>query len=325
MPFASPLSSLLAIGLIAFVWIVLSWEIVFIFLTIMRKIPGKLLKDHFKEEKYRKLISSKPAWLMHILFIFVIICLFWGYLVEPYRLHIERIQVETKKIAAGSTVRIVHLTDSHSVGRVRNEAKVTELVTSLNPDIVVFTGDVLSAPEGLPMFKEMMKPLSAQGGIFGVKGNWDEWYWNEMDLFGGTPIKELKSDHVNVTIRNQTISVIGIGFGREILLEESIEGIHEEQYKILLYHKPDEIKNARDLGIDLYLTGHTHGGQIRLPFYGAMMTLSDYGKKYESGLFREGDTTMYVSRGIGTEDDGLLRARFLCPPEITYIEIIGTG
>ena len=69
-------------------------------------------------------------------------------------------------------------------------------------------------------------------------------------------------------------------------------------------------------GVNLHLAGHTHGGQIRLPFYGALLTSSLYGKRYEMGHYQEGNTHLYVARGVGVEGMGAPRARFLCPPEI---------
>ena len=93
---------------------------------------------------------------------------------------------------------------------------------------------------------------------------------------------------------------------------------------VLLYHTPDLMPLARDLGVDLYLCGHTHGGQLRLPLYGAIATSSKWGKRYEMGRYREGETTLYVSRGLGVEGLGAPRARFLSPPEIILWEISST-
>ena len=92
---------------------------------------------------------------------------------------------------------------------------------------------------------------------------------------------------------------------------------------MLLYHTPDLMPQASDLGVDLYLAGHTHGGQWRLPGFGALLTSSIHWKRYESGLYREGDTRLYVSRGLGMEGFGTPRARFFCPPEV--VEILLTG
>jgi predicted MPP superfamily phosphohydrolase len=74
---------------------------------------------------------------------------------------------------------------------------------------------------------------------------------------------------------------------------------------------------------DLYLAGHTHGGQIALPFYGALITYSRFGKKYESGQFHEGETTLYVTRGIGFAHQPQPEARFMARPEVTVIDLIG--
>jgi predicted MPP superfamily phosphohydrolase len=77
--------------------------------------------------------------------------------------------------------------------------------------------------------------------------------------------------------------------------------------------------------VDLYLAGHTHGGQLRLPVYGAMFTATTVGKRYEMGRYDVDGLTLYVSRGIGMEGKGAPRARFLCPPEIVCIDVIGQG
>ena len=72
-------------------------------------------------------------------------------------------------------------------------------------------------------------------------------------------------------------------------------------FTILLYHMPDLMPEAEAQGIDLYLAGHTHGGQWRLPGYGALITSSIFGKRYEMGHYTEGGTQLYVSRGLGME------------------------
>ena len=100
-------------------------------------------------------------------------------------------------------------------------------------------------------------------------------------------------------------------------------GIPPDAYTLLLYHTPDLIEAAAAEGVDLYLAGHTHGGQVRLPFYGAIVTFSYYGKAYEMGRYTVDQTTLYVTRGVGMEGLGLPRLRFLCPPEIVLINLGG--
>lgn len=92
-----------------------------------------------------------------------------------------------------------------------------------------------------------------------------------------------------------------------------------DAYKIFLYHYPDGIRAASAKGLDLFLAGHTHGGQIRLPFYGALVTASTLGKQFEYGHYVVGKTHMNVSSGI--EMTGL-PVRFLTPPEVAVIDVV---
>jgi uncharacterized protein len=99
----------------------------------------------------------------------------------------------------------------------------------------------------------------------------------------------------------------------------------DRPFTILLYHTPDLAPEAAASGIDLQLSGHTHGGQVRLPGYGALFTASLYGKRFESGRIEEDGLTLYVTRGIGMEGKGAPRVRFMTPPEITLWEISGSA
>jgi hypothetical protein len=89
---------------------------------------------------------------------------------------------------------------------------------------------------------------------------------------------------------------------------------------VLLSHTPDIFPDARDLGIPLVLAGHTQGGQVRIPFYGAVITDTRLGREYASGLFVEEGITLFVTRGIGTTR---VPVRFLCPPEAALITLTG--
>jgi uncharacterized protein len=97
-----------------------------------------------------------------------------------------------------------------------------------------------------------------------------------------------------------------------------------EAFTLLLYHTPDLMPQVTPLGVDLYLAGHTHGGQWRLPGFGAILTSSHYWKRYEAGHYHEGNTDLYVSRGLGLEGFGTPRARLFCPPEVVSVTLSGT-
>jgi predicted MPP superfamily phosphohydrolase len=92
--------------------------------------------------------------------------------------------------------------------------------------------------------------------------------------------------------------------------------------RLLLYHSPELMPQASSHNIDLYLCGHTHGGQVRLPFIGPLLTSSQLGRRYVMGHYRRGDTHLYVSRGIGLEGLSAPRVRLLSPPEITLVTLL---
>ena len=107
------------------------------------------------------------------------------------------------------------------------------------------------------------------------------------------------------------------------VLKKLIELAPANSTRILLYHSPELMPMAQQYPIDLYLCGHTHGGQVRLPGYGAILTSSALGKRYEMGRYTEQNTTLYVSRGIGLEGLSAPRMRLLCKPEITLVQLRG--
>ena len=100
--------------------------------------------------------------------------------------------------------------------------------------------------------------------------------------------------------------------------------IPEDFFTIFLYHSPDLAPNACQLGIDLQLSGHTHGGQVCLPLFGPFFTASLYGRRFQSGRYQIGPMTLYITRGLGMEGKAAPRVRFLCPPEIILWEVSGS-
>jgi predicted MPP superfamily phosphohydrolase len=104
---------------------------------------------------------------------------------------------------------------------------------------------------------------------------------------------------------------------------DQVLGGRPQTFTVLLYHSPDLAPEAAEAGVDLQLSGHTHGGQVRLPFFGAFYAGSLYGKQLECGRYEVNGLTLYVSRGLGLEGKGAPRVRFLCPPEISLWELSG--
>jgi len=268
--------------------------------------------------------------------------LLWGLLaygtrVEPFRLQVTRLAVPSAKFAnPGTPLRIVQLSDLHVERLTPRERALPGLVAALAPDLIVLTGDFLSTsynddPQAAAELRALLAQLHAPGGIYAI------WGTAEVDLpevlrpvFGELGIVLLEDRAVEVMAGDHHLWMMGVYPGRDLvadgqrlhtLLNEAPEGA----YTLLLYHTPDLMPRAAALGVDLYLAGHTHGGQWRLPGFGAILTSSRFWKRYEAGHYHEGQTHLYVSRGIGLEGFGTPRARFFCPPEMVMVTLTGTG
>ena len=236
-----------------------------------------------------KLVTKKNVFL-HSLALIGVLCFMHAYFVEPYWIEVKNIDIFTEKLE-NTEFRILHISDLHCDKKIRNENKIVDIINSQKPDIIVFTGDTLNTPDTLPVFKEVMKKLNASMGKYAVYGNHDAWYWNDLDLFGNTGFEVLDEEIFMLTKNDENIYVSGINPDNMHRYHDLLEEIPVEEYSIFLFHYPDLIEDLKELNVDLYLAGHTHGGQVALPFYGALITLSKHGKKYESGKYIVGNTT----------------------------------
>ena len=140
-------------------------------------------------------------------------------------------------------------------------------------------------------------------------------------IFQDLPITWLLDEVRELDVNGHALQIAGLRCTRQRRVDvprlcRLLEARPTHKFTLLLYHSPDLMPEAAELGVDLYLCGHTHGGQVRLPLFGALITSSDFRKRYEMGRYKEGGTTLYVSRGLGMEGLGAPRARFLAPPEI---------
>ncbi len=259
----------------------------------------------------------------------------YGTLIEAFRLQVSHLEVPSAKLSnPGAPLRIAHLSDIHVERLTRRDEALPEIVAGLAPDLVLITGDYLSTsynkdPRALADMGLLLSRIGAPGGVFGV------WGTIEVDLppllrpvLEDAGVVVLEDQAVEVMVQDHRLWLMGLTCSRDLaadgarlrrLLAEAPPGA----FTVLLYHTPDLMPQAAALGVDLYLAGHTHGGQWRLPGFGAILTSSVYGKRYEAGHYREGKTHLYVSRGLGMEGFGTPRARFFCPPEVVSITLSG--
>ncbi len=249
--------------------------------------------------------------------------------VEPFRLTVTPLEVASPKLQQGERLRALHLSDLHFEGWTPRERQLLDIARSLAPDLIFLTGDYLNlssvddgeAHEGA---RALLAELASLAPTYAVIGSPPVDRAGVVpEIFAGLPIRWLNDEVAEVEMKGHRFHLVGVrctaDHRRDGARLRSLLPGPPKAFTVLLYHSPDLFPPAAELGIDLHLAGHTHGGQLRLPLFGAIVTSSAFWKRYEAGLYRRGGATLYVSRGIGVEGKGAPRARFLAPPEVVLV------
>ena len=209
------------------------------------------------------------------------------------------------------------------------------MIEELKPDIIVFTGDYVNLsnthdPEAEKAIREIISQWHAPLGVYCISGTPLVEPLDRVKAFvnGLDNLKLLPNEWVTVNTPGGALNILGIVVTHDMardraMLKQMMRAAPEDGLHLLLMHPPDIAPEANDAGIDLYLCGHTHGGQIRLPIVGALFSSSQLGNRFIMGRYELGTTTLYTARGVGLEGLGAPRARFMCPPEIVLWTIQG--
>jgi uncharacterized protein len=258
---------------------------------------------------------------------------YYGLWIEPHRIGTTRQVLRSPKLEPGAPLRVLHLSDLHVERVTGRERELVERAALERPDLIAISGDLLNTsyvrdPEAWASCRWVLERLSAPLGTFLVSGSPSSDPDDALErIVDGLPVRWLRDQRVTVHHRGRPFDLIGLRCTHRPFLErprlEALLAAAPSPFTLLLYHAPDLAPDAAELGIDWMLCGHTHGGQVRLPGLGALVTSSLYGKAFEMGRYQVGDMTLYVSRGIGMEGSGAPRVRFLCPPEIVAWEVHG--
>lgn len=217
--------------------------------------------------------------------------------------------------------RIVQLSDLHNADF---GGELTALVRSLAPDILVITGDWISKDDtDISVAKEQAKALVGIAPIYYVAGNHEarSSLWAELNTYlRDIGITVLDGEAVLWEENGETVQLVGI-FDPEYsthLWRDFAPLVQEDRYTVLLFHRPEYLEEAAQFGADLILSGHTHGGQIRLPLIGALYAPNQgLFPTYDVGRFETDDTTMIVSEGLGVS----AYMRILAPPEVVVVTL----
>jgi predicted MPP superfamily phosphohydrolase len=252
----------------------------------------------------------------------LLIVLFWVYAwrVEPHWVKVARRQVHTAKLVR-EPFRIAQISDVHSEAKAHNEPHLPGIVNPLRPDVIVFTGDALNTAAGAGRFRDAMAGLEARLGKFAVIGNMDIPNWEPFGVFDDTGFEVLEGRTVRVARGDDAVYVTGLTCGRTESYRALLSQVPEGCFSILLYHTPDLAESLDGLDVDLYLSGHTHGGQVALPLLGPVVRQRGWGGKYVRGAYTVGQTTLYVNPGLGMEVRAP-RVRFGVRPEVTVFDVV---
>ena len=215
---------------------------------------------------------------------------------------------------------ILQLSDIHIESIVDNGKRLRQVISAQDFDLCVITGDfrcgdVENCNVTMDMVRGLVEMLQCKFGIVAVLGNYD--IIEIVPPLEELGVKILLNESLPIKLGSDVIWIAGVDdphFFRMHNLKLALQGICSKSTKILLSHSPEIIKDASDLDVDYYLSGHTHGGQICLPNGLPVITNCRCRRKYSSGAWRYRNMSGYTSRGVGVSR---VQARFFCPPEIT--------
>jgi predicted MPP superfamily phosphohydrolase len=253
----------------------------------------------------------------------------------PYRLQVDGVEVPVDPARAGEQpVRIAVLSDLQTTGLGDHERAAVSAVMEAEPDVILLPGDLFQADPGqlqreAPGLRALLATLDAPGGVYFVRGDVDRDSRVET-LLEGTGIVILDDRVQRVQVRDRTLLIGGTrkehsSVTADRVREELRAASGREEITVLLSHRPDTVLGLPSgAGIDLTVAGHTHGGQIAVPGFGPLATLSEVPRQVGAGGLHEVEgNRIYVSTGVGMERGQAPQIRFFVPPSVGVLELTG--
>ncbi|HEX5000321.1 MAG TPA: metallophosphoesterase [Terriglobia bacterium] len=247
--------------------------------------------------------------------------------VEPNRLALEQSALVVSRDRAGrNAIRLGVLADLQADSIGEHERAAVDLLMAQHPDIILIPGDLFQGTgaqwnASRAALGELLRRLDAPGGVFFVMGDVDTGH--TLELLSETRIRTLRNEIVNVRLGDREITIGGVdrSGGDVIRALETMPGAGD--IRILLAHRPDHVLSlGARTRVDLTVAGHTHGGQIIIPGFGPIMTLSAVPRNVAAGgLHWLGSRAIYVSRGVGMERLEAPPMRFNCVPEVSILTL----
>ncbi|HEY7660056.1 MAG TPA: metallophosphoesterase [Actinomycetota bacterium] len=284
------------------------------------------------------------GWILGVVVLIGALCVLYGVFVERHAYRLVHRRLAILPSDAPETLSILHLSDTHFV---RDDPRKAAFLASLpRADITVVTGDFLAEPEAIEAAVEGVRPARGRLASWFVLGSNDYYVPQPLnplkyliprgrrrprrarrgrsgqlrELLAAEGWRDLTNLREQVQLDGLALEVLGLDdshIGRQDLRIAPRRA--HERFGLAVMHSPDSIPEAVACGYQLVVAGHTHGGQVRMPFVGALVTNSHLPRRLVSGLLRMGNAIAHVSPGLGTSK--YAPYRFLCRPEATLLEL----
>lgn len=266
------------------------------------------------KEKRRKKRPLRILIFIVILITLLLLCVFiYSYFFGTKGLKVKEYNIKSNNISDEFYgLKIIHISDIHygfhfDKKRLEN---VVKKINEIKPDIVVLTGDLVNiniSDEKANELKEILSKIDTTIGKYAIKGNHDYQYKNWEDIISGSGFIDLNDTFEIIYGNNSNIMISGVStnlydnnnINDKLTLSKQYLENNNINYKILLIHEPDYIDDINDISYDLILAGHSHNGQFRLPFIGAIYTPKG-AKKYYKEYYKIENSELYISSGLGT-------------------------
>ena len=242
---------------------------------------------------------------------------------EASSLSLERVEIQLKRLPKKlDGFKIIHLSDIHHspFTNLEHIERAVKIANRLKPDMFILTGDYVSHEKKyIAPVAKVLGTLKAEFGTFACLGNHDHWTSPELVVrkFTEAGIKMLVNEGLRFEARGGSFWICGVDdhMVGKADLTAALKGSFPDEMKLLLAHNPIILRQAARYGVDLTLSGHTHGGQVKMRDPEKRLLPR---RKLSSGLHRRKDSQIYITRGIGTV---VLPIRYQCPPEISLLEL----
>lgn len=241
---------------------------------------------------------------------------------EPAQPVLEHVTLRLPSLSpALDGLRIGQISDIHLgvLHTKRNLIWAVKQMQQERPDLIVLTGDQVMRRHAIPELPVILRDLQAPLGIYAISGNHDHWEGlrDVQSALEMCNIPMLMNEHRRLEWNGAQFWLLGTDdyWDGQHDLATALHGVPADGFKLLLAHEPDSADEAAEYGIDLQLSGHVHGGHLRLPLLGPFVR-PRYGLRYLDGIYKVGGMAMYVSRGLGGAP-----LRLLCKPEATIITL----